>query len=70
MKKGWMVETNYANKCSELTPNNDDHDHFSGPFCDCDPEIRHLENGWTRIRHFSFDGREAVEWANDIINND
>lgn len=70
MNKGWLLETNEINRSQEITPVDDDQEHFSGPFCECDPYIDHLENKWTRIRHRSFDGREAVEMANDIINGD
>jgi len=35
--------------------------------CKCKPKIEVLEDR-VLIIHNSFDGREAVEWANEIIN--
>lgn len=39
------------------------------PFCPClcDPRKEKSENGTWLIIHNSFDGREGVEWANEII---
>lgn len=35
--------------------------------CKCKPEHREYENGALIIVHNSFDGREGVEWANEIL---
>ncbi len=35
--------------------------------CKCGPRLS-IENGIILINHNSFDGREGVEWANELIN--
>lgn len=35
--------------------------------CECRPEHKELENGAMVIVHNSWDGREGVEWANEIL---
>ena len=37
--------------------------------CSCEPWFRVLPNGNTLVVHSSFNGREGVEWANEILNN-
>jgi hypothetical protein len=50
-----------------ILPLNDLHEHEESSTCHCDPEIIE-ENGEIIIVHNSFDGREGVEWVNDILN--
>jgi hypothetical protein len=50
-------------------PENDLKPHSFGPvICQCCPSIKY-ENGVRIIVHNSFDLREPIEWANEIINN-
>lgn len=35
--------------------------------CICNPEHREYENGAMIVVHNSFDGREGVEWVNEIL---
>jgi hypothetical protein len=40
------------------------------PYCECECRPEHMEvMGGMVIVHHSFDGREGVEWANEILNN-
>lgn len=50
-----------------ILPNNDSDTHIEKGYCKCEPKIEILEDR-ILIIHNSFDGREAVEWANEIIN--
>lgn len=50
-----------------ILPNNDSNTHLEIGDCKCKPKIELLENK-ILIIHKSFYGREAVEWANEIIN--
>lgn len=34
--------------------------------CECNPQIKYTDTGATVI-HNSFDGREAIEWAREIL---
>lgn len=36
--------------------------------CPCSPRLEFTQNGYTIIIHNSFDGREGLEWATDILN--
>lgn len=36
--------------------------------CKCHPRIKYEDNGGVIIVHNSFDGREGLEWANEILN--
>lgn len=36
--------------------------------CKCNPKIEYQDNGTVIVVHNSFDGREGVEWANEILN--
>lgn len=43
-------------------------DHITCP-CSCEPRIERTQDGRiTIVTHSSFDGREGVEWANEILN--
>lgn len=35
--------------------------------CKCNPRIERQKNGAVIVVHNSFDGREGVEWANEIL---
>lgn len=51
-----------------VTPINDAEDHDlsnNGNTCKCNPQV--LTEGELIVIHNSFDGREGVEWANEII---
>jgi hypothetical protein len=59
----------------ETFPEDEDHmhDHViwenNGEYlcdCECKPGIK-MENGRLLIFHKSFDGREGVEWANEVL---
>lgn len=50
-----------------ILSNNDSDTHVKMGGCKCKPKIEVLEDR-ILIIHNSFDGREAVEWANEIIN--
>lgn len=50
-----------------ILPNNDSDTHIEKDYCKCKPKIEVFEDR-ILIIHNSFDGREAVEWANEIIN--
>ena len=39
----------------------------TGNTCHCNPNVR-IESGEMVVIHNSFDGREGVEWTNDILN--
>ena len=51
-----------------VTPVNDTEAHVETGDCSCRPEIDVQRNGNVVITHNSFDGREAVELANEILN--
>lgn len=51
-----------------ILPVNDLEEHQELSTCKCNPQAE-FHDGNTIIIHNSFDGREAVEWANEIINN-
>lgn len=51
-----------------ILPRNDLKPHEETTVCECIPKVV-FENGEMIIIHNSFDGREAVEIANEIINN-
>lgn len=50
-----------------ILPINDSEVHIEMGDCKCKPKIEVIEDR-VLIIHNSFDGREAVEWANEIIN--
>ncbi len=52
-----------------ILPNNDLKPHVESTMCECNPEIIE-ESGALIIVHNSFDGREAVEEANEILKHD
>ena len=52
-----------------ILPINDLIIHEENTTCECEPKVEFLENGDMLIVHNAFDGREAVEIANEIIKN-
>ncbi len=52
-------------------PLNDLEEHnLEGTQCKCNPNIIIESNSDMIIVHNSFDGREGVEWTNEILNNE
>ena len=68
MQRGWESIKYDEERELHTVPLNDDYDHEHTICCDCNPRIERV-NGWIIICHNSFDGREAVEWAEEIINS-
>lgn len=50
-----------------VMPIDDIEEHEESTTCKCEPKVLH-ENGEMIVVHNSFDGREGVEWANEILN--
>ena len=51
-------------------PLDDIEEHFiNGTTCKCHPNVIVEPNSDIIVIHNSFDGREGVEWANEILNN-
>jgi hypothetical protein len=40
----------------------------NGNTCKCDPQVIIQDNAEIIVVHNSFDGREGVEWVNEILN--
>lgn len=52
-----------------VTPINDIEEHQQeGTTCKCGPSVQFVENGNMIVVHNSFDGREGVELAKEILN--
>lgn len=51
-----------------IIPLNDEGEHEESSYCSCEPEVR-LVNDVVLVIHNAYDGREAVEWANEILGN-
>ncbi len=49
-----------------VLPINDTKKHIESYLCSCKPEIK-IEGENMLIIHNSFDGREGVEWTNEIL---
>jgi len=50
-------------------PINDIHEHtFEGDTCACNPSVQPQEGGGVVIVHNSWDGREGLELANEVLN--
>lgn len=47
-------------------PVNDLREHEESTTCECRPRVKMVEGGM-QVIHSSFDGREAVEWAEAIL---
>lgn len=53
-----------------VMPVNDLEEHIQSCMCKCMPNIKVIEDSDSLIWvHNSFDGREGVEWANEILGN-
>ena len=68
-----QMKDKHCNNCGydwevfHVLPVNDIKEHRESYVCHCLPEIIY-ESGNMIIVHNSFDGREGVEWANEILN--
>ena len=51
---------------TNILPINDSKEHTEDSTCECCPTVT-KEDGEMIIIHNSFDGREAVEWAEEIL---
>lgn len=51
-----------------ITPINDLKEHEESSVCPCDPTIKTIITGDVLCIHNAYDGREGVEWANEILN--
>ena len=51
-----------------ILPINDTEEHEKLSTCKCQPEVQILEEGDLLVIHNSFDGREAIEMFNEIVN--
>lgn len=49
-----------------ILPNNDEHTHAVDVDCACGPS-QEYHHGVLIVTHNSFDGREGVEWANELL---
>lgn len=69
-----QMNNRHCNNCSHewinyhVLPTDDIKIHTELSSCHCNPKIKY-ESGNTIIIHNSFDGREGVEWANEILGN-
>jgi len=52
-----------------ILPINDLKEHEDLSTCECEPKVEIQENGDLLIVHNAFDGREAIEIFNTIIND-
>lgn len=52
---------------TNILPRNDLKEHEESTTCDCEPKVI-FENGEMIIIHNAYDGREAIEIFNKIIN--
>jgi len=67
MKKSCCNNCGYEWETFHVLPVKDVKNHSEFYTCHCKPEIK-IESGNMIIVHNSFDGREGVEWANEILN--
>lgn len=52
-----------------VIPKNDLKEHFPDTTCECNPYVEFIEEtGETIVVHNSYDGREGLELANEILN--
>jgi hypothetical protein len=51
-----------------IIPVGDLKEHTDSEFCECEPKVEESD-GNVFIVHNSYDGREGVEWAKEILNN-
>lgn len=50
-----------------ILPVDDEQDHIDSSTCHCSPITEVLAGGDLLIIHSSFDGREGVEWVNELL---
>lgn len=67
-----QMKAKHCNNCGHnweiyyVLPVNDAKEHRESYICHCLPEIKY-EGGNMIVVHNSFDGREGVEWVNEIL---
>lgn len=66
LKKGWVMHQTFEDEW-HIFPEDEDHLEF-GAGCACQPLVEQV-NGITIITHNSYDGREALEKALEILNS-
>jgi hypothetical protein len=55
---------------THIYPINEEENHnLEGSQCKCISNIIIESNSYIIVVHNSYDGREAIEWANEILNN-
>ncbi|MEO7047626.1 MAG: hypothetical protein ABI091_20170 [Ferruginibacter sp.] len=70
----YQMKAKHCNNCSHdweifyVLPVNDIKEHRESYICPCLPEIKY-ESGNMIVVHNSFDGREGLEWVNEILKN-
>jgi hypothetical protein len=52
-----------------MLPIGDIEEHEESTTCKCEPKVIY-ENGEMIVVHNSFDGREGIEWMNEIFENE
>lgn len=68
MKQGKCNNCGHEFEVYHVLPVNDTKDHRAIYCCWCVPET-HIEGLNFVVTHNSFDGREGVEWANELLKN-
>lgn len=69
-----QMKNRHCNNCGHdfeiwhYYPNNDEIKHILSYNCPCDPVVNTDGTNFI-IEHNSLDGREGVEWANEILEN-
>lgn len=53
-----------------VLPCNDLKEHDESSTCSCDPTVEVLENSDLMVIHNAFDGREAIELFDEIVNGE
>ncbi len=68
-----QMNSRHCNNCSHdfdvyhVLPNNDKKDHIESHNCLCYPTLTSEGYNFVCVHH-SWDGREGVEWANEVLN--
>lgn len=65
----WEIHELRQKGAIHVVPRKDDDKHTLSPHCKCEPRMEQMNNGVKIYIHDSFDGRIAVEMANDILND-
>lgn len=74
--KEHYFEPEYVRRCANtdwdelhILPDEDEQEHELSLHCSCGADVRFFEEASTIIIHNSLDGREAVEWLEEIFND-